>query len=108
MTASAAPFRACLCRCERPLLADETCLRCGRPLILMPEPVRRPPAPGDPIWTRTQVARAIRAFAFFRGRPPVAADWSRRMAGWPALATVEALFGSLEVAIRAAGIDPTT
>jgi hypothetical protein len=36
-------------------------------------------------------------------RAPVAADWSRRMAGWPALATVEALFGSLEAAIRAGG-----
>lgn len=108
MTASAAAARARLCRCERPLLADDTCLRCGRPPTLMPEPAAsRRRAPANRTWTQPQVARAIRAFAFFRGRAPVAADWSRKMADWPALATVEALFGSLEAAVRAAGVEPS-
>ena len=50
--------------------------------------------------------RAIRAFAFFRGRAPVASDWNQRMADWPPRATVEALFGSVEDAGRAAGVVP--
>ena len=108
MSASAASFPPRLCQCERPLLADDTCLRCGRPPTLMPEPTGSGPRPAPKAtWTRPQVARAIRAFAFFRGRAPVAADWSRKMADWPALATVEALFGSLEAAVRAAGVEPT-
>jgi hypothetical protein len=50
--------------------------------------------------------RAIRAFAFFRGRAPVPSDWSQRMADWPPRATVEALFGSVEAAARVAGVLP--
>jgi hypothetical protein len=57
-------------------------------------------------WTRPAVLRAIRAFAFFRGRAPVRADWNQRMADWPPRATVEALFGSVEEAARAAGVPP--
>ncbi len=63
-------------------------------------------------WTPPAVLRAIRAFAFFRGRAPVPADWNKRMADWPPRATVEALFGSVEAAARAAGVPssdvPTT
>ena len=69
----------------------------------MPEPLQSlPPAPRKVTWTRPGVARAMQAFAFFRGRPPMAADWNQRMANWPSLETVEALFGSLEAANRAA------
>jgi hypothetical protein len=85
------------------MLDAETCLRCGRPTMLVPEPLQSlPPAPRKVTWTRPGVARAIRAFAFFRGRPPVHADWNQRMANWPSLETVEALFGSLEAANSAA------
>jgi len=105
MSAQAAQAR--LCSCEHPLLDAETCLRCGRATSFVPEPSRsfqRRPAPaGSEIaWTRAGVARAMTAFAFFRGRPPVRADWNRQMAGWPSLETVEALFGSVEAASRAA------
>lgn len=55
-------------------------------------------------WTRPAVMRAIRAFAFFRGRAPVPTDWNQRMSDWPPRATVEALFGSVEAAARAAGV----
>jgi len=100
---STQPARARLCRCEHPLLDAETCLRCGRPRTLVPEPLHSlPPARRKVTWTRPGVERAIRAFAFFRGRPPMAADWNQRMANWPSLETVEALFGSLEAANRAA------
>src|SRR3954454_7651404 len=55
-----------LCRCERPLRTEETCLRCGR---TVPAPVvAEPESPECPrerrTWTRTGVVRAIRAFAF--------------------------------------------
>ncbi len=100
---STQPARARLCGCEHPLLDAETCLRCGRPRTLAPEPLESlPPARRKVTWTRPGVARAISAFAFFRGRPPIAADWNQRMANWPPLETVEALFGSLEAANRAA------
>ena len=94
---STEPALARLCRCERPLLDGETCLRCGRSPAVMPEaspPVR---VRQKVTWTRPAVMRAIRAFAFFRGRAPVPSDWNQRMADWPARATVEALFGSVEV-----------
>jgi hypothetical protein len=107
MTASAAPFQPPLCRCDRPLLAEETCLRCGRPLALTPEPAARAArARRDTAWTRPQVIRAFQAFTFFRGRPPVVADWNGRMADWPPRETVEAMFGSVEAAARAAGVEP--
>jgi hypothetical protein len=52
------------------------------------------------------VIRALKAFAFFRGRPPVLADWSGRMGDdWPGLETVRGLFGSVEAAVRVAGIE---
>jgi hypothetical protein len=92
------------CRCERPVLDDESCLLCGRPLILLPEPavVRRRAAKTHD-WTQAGVIRALKAFAFFRGRPPVPADWSGRMGDdWPGLETVQGLFGSVEAAIRVA------
>ena len=51
------------------------------------------------------MTRAFQAFAFFRGRAPVQADWSRSMGSdWPSLETVERLFGSLSAALEAAGI----
>jgi hypothetical protein len=104
MSPSTGPVRPRPCRCERPLLDDETCLHCGRP------PARvAAPAPQSPelvlTWTRAHVARAFEAFAFFRGRAPVVADWSRRMENWPPLETVEAIFGSVEAAVAAAGLE---
>lgn len=51
------------------------------------------------------MVRAMKAFAFFRGRPPVSQDWHKRMPDdWPALETVVELFGSLDAATRAAGV----
>ena len=95
------------CRCQRPVLDGESCLLCGRPLILLPEPVvvRRTAAETQD-WTQAGVIRALKAFAFFRGRPPVAADWSGRMGDdWPGLETVQGLFGSVDAALRVAGIE---
>jgi hypothetical protein len=61
--------------------------------------------PGNP-WTHAGVLRALRAFQFFRGRAPMRDDWSHRMApDWPPLAVVEHMFGSLQDAVAAAGID---
>jgi hypothetical protein len=90
--------------CERPLLSDDTCLRCGRSTSLLPEPGARPPK-RQVTWTQAHVARAFQAFAFFRGRSPVVADWSRRIDNWPPLDAVEALFGTLEAAVTAAGLE---
>jgi polyferredoxin len=102
---SAEPVQARLCRCEHPLLDGETCLRCGRPPSVTPATALRPRRVRHKItWTQPAVLRAIRAFAFFRGRAPVPADWNQRMAEWPPRATVEALFGSVEAAARAAGV----
>ena len=102
------PRPARRCRCERPVLDGESCLLCGRPLKSLPETRGAPrrPVRKDP-WTHQGVIRAIRAFAFFRGRAPVQADWNGRMAeDWPRLETVLGLFGSVEQATQAAGIDP--
>jgi hypothetical protein len=101
------PEQARVCRCERPLLDAETCLRCGRPPNLLPV-LSHPPARRRATWTRPGVVRAISTFAFFHGRAPVPADWNKQMADWPTLETVEALFGSLEEAARAAGIEPAS
>jgi hypothetical protein len=104
---SAEPRTARLCLCERPLLDSETCLRCGRPPTLVKDPgLFGQPARRRAAWSRSGVLRALRAFAFFRGRAPVHADWKQRMDGCPSLETVESLFGSLEAAARAAGIGP--
>jgi len=96
-----------LCRCDRPLLDGETCLRCGRAPTVLPEPrlgERR--ATRKVTWTRPGVVRALSAFAFFRGRAPTPGDWRERMGDdWPPLLTVERLFGSLDAALRAAGIE---
>jgi hypothetical protein len=83
---------------------------CGRPLIFQPDPAvaPRPPAKG-PDWTQAGVIRALRAFAFFRGRPPVPDDWRGRMGNdWPRLETVVGLFGSVEAAVGVAGIESPT
>jgi hypothetical protein len=97
------PRRARSCRCDHPVLDGESCLRCGRSLIFLPEPRSAPPAqPSE--WTRAGVIRAIRAFAFFRGRPPVDEDWAGRTAeNWPAHETVVRLFGSVYDAVQLAG-----
>jgi hypothetical protein len=104
MSPNRRPFRAGVCRCDRALLTDDTCLRCGRPLSLLPEPSAEP-RKHEVTWSRAHVARAFQAFAFFRGRAPVVADWSRRMDDWPPLDAVESLFGTLESALRAAGLE---
>jgi hypothetical protein len=75
--------------------------------MMLTEPsVVPPPAPSAHEWTQPGVIRALRAFAFFRGRSPVAADWSGRMGDdWPRLETVVGLFGSVEAAVEVAGIE---
>jgi len=73
---------------------------------VMPEASPPVPVRQKVTWTRPAVLRAIRAFAFFRGRAPVPSDWNQRMADWPPRTTVEALFGSVESAARAAGVSP--
>jgi hypothetical protein len=102
-----APLSARRCRCQRPVLDGESCLLCGRPLILLPEPaVARAPAAKTYSWTQAGVIRALKAFAFFRGRPPVLTDWGGRMGDdWPGLETVQGLFGSVEAAVRVAGVE---
>jgi hypothetical protein len=105
-----APLSARRCRCRRPVLDGESCLLCGRPLIVLPEPaaVRRTATKAHD-WTQAGVIRALKAFAFFRGRPPVLADWSGRMGDdWPGLETVQGLFGSVEAAVRVAGVEGRT
>lgn len=95
------------CRCDRPVLDGESCLRCGRPLVSLPEPAVVPRSAKTHDWTSAGVIRALKAFAFFRGRPPLRADWSGRMgADWPTLETVLELFGSVEAAVRVAEIEP--
>lgn len=97
------------CRCQRPVRDDETCLRCGRALSLPTTTIlstehRAPRC--KPAWTHDRVVRALKAFAFFRGRPPAQADWSRRMGeDWPSLETVVALFGSVRAANVAADVE---
>ena len=102
-----APRPARRCRCHRPVLDGESCLFCGRPLILQPEPEVEPrPAAKPPDWTQPGVIRALRAFAFFRGRAPVREDWNGRMGDdWPRLETVLRLFGSVDAAVRVAGVE---
>ncbi len=102
-----APLSPRRCRCRRPVLDGESCLLCGRPLILLPEPaVARRTAANTHDWTKAGVIRALKAFAFFRGRPPALADWSGRMGDdWPGLETVQGLFGSVEAAVRVAGVE---
>jgi hypothetical protein len=104
MTPSTGRVRARVCKCERPLLTDETCLRCGRARSLLPEPSAQAPR-REVTWTRGHIARAFEAFVFFRGRAPVAADWSRRVDDWPPLEVVQALFGTVEAAVKAAGLE---
>ena len=56
------------------------------------------------IWSRAHIVRAFQAFAFFRGRAPVLADWSRRLDDWSPIDVVVSLFGTLEAATEAAGL----
>jgi hypothetical protein len=101
------PGQARLCRCDHPLLDDDTCLRCGRALVVTAPPPSQAPEPRQIEWTRPGVVRALRAFAFFRGRPARSADWQKRLPDdWPQLETVATLFGSLDAANRAAGVYP--
>jgi hypothetical protein len=103
---SAQPMPAVPCRCEHPLVDGDSCLRCGHSPMLLPDPPAQLRARQEVAWTRTGVVRAIKAFAFFRGRAPVLTDWSERKGrDWPALETVEGLFGSLDAAIRAADVE---
>src|SRR3954469_19416505 len=104
MSPNRGPFRARICRCDRPLLTDETCLRCGRAPAVLPEPSAEAPKP-EVTWSRRHVAHAFQSFAFFRGRGPVVADWSRRMDDWPPLDAVETLFGTLGAALQAEGLE---
>jgi len=104
MSSDREPLRARVCTCDRPLLTDDTCLRCGRALSLLPEPSAEPEK-REVSWSRAHVTRALQAFAFFRGRAPVVADWSRRLDDWPPLDAVETLFGTLEAAVQAAGLE---
>jgi hypothetical protein len=100
--------RARLCGCEHPLLDDGSCLRCGRSVTFAAEPVPDEPRQRVNVdWTRPKVVRALKAFAFFRGRAPLSDDWQKRTPeDWPALETVVSMFGSLEAASRAAGLEP--
>lgn len=104
MSAQPAPARQC--RCQHPLLDGDTCLRCGRSTSVRPDEPLFGSLRSRTRWTRRGVVRTFRAFAFFRGRAPVRADWRPGMGtDWPALETVEELFGSLEAATLAAGFD---
>lgn len=97
------PARAQRCECHQPLRDTDTCLYCGRSVGAAPRGrrARNRATSGNP-WTQAGVVRALRAFVFFRGRPPARADWSQRMApDWPPLSVVEQLFGSLEDALAA-------
>jgi hypothetical protein len=96
------------CRCKNPVRDQDTCALCGRVLPAAPERARQRVRvePGNP-WTRAGVIRAVRAFAFFRGRPPARTDWTERMGkDWPPLLVVERLFGSVPDAVREAGLTP--
>ena len=90
------------------MLNGETCIRCGRaPTVLPPAEAAPRPERRTITWTRPGVVRAVRAFAFFRGRAPTPQDWHERMPGnWPPLGTVERLFGSVAAAVSAAGVEP--
>jgi hypothetical protein len=92
------------CSCSQPLLNGDSCLRCGRRVTAADAPgPRRAGHRRQQEWTRPGVVRALRAFAFFRGRPPMRADWNRSMGrDWPSIETVERLFGSLPDALESA------
>jgi hypothetical protein len=94
------------CRCRRPLWDGESCVRCGHSLPGAPERKETPwLAPRIDPWTHAGVIRALRAFAFFCGRPPVRSDWELGIeADRPSLGTVEQLFGSFAAAVQAAGL----
>jgi hypothetical protein len=104
MSVSAVSLRPRVCACSRPLLSDDTCLRCGHPPTVWREPRTPEPAP-ERTWTRAQVIRALEAFVFFRGRLPVARDWTPHMDKWPPLETVLDIFGSVDSANAAAGLE---
>jgi len=93
------------CSCDHPLRDRETCLYCGRSVPSAPERARAQARTAEDPWTHAGVVRALKAFAFFRGRAPGRDDWSQRMpADWPSLSLVEQLFGSLPAALTAAGL----
>jgi hypothetical protein len=104
MSAAAALARPC--RCARPMWDGESCVRCGRVIYGAPVPEQAAwTTPRSDPWTRAAVIRALRAFVFFRDRPPVAADWEPGLGPeWPTLPVVVGLFGSLPAALAAAGV----
>ena len=73
---------------------------------MLPEPRGTEPEP-ETTWTRAQVIRAFEAFAFFRGRLPVAGDWTPHMENWPPFETVIDIFGSVDAARAAALVERT-
>ena len=90
------------------MLDGEDCIRCGRARTVLP-PAEAAPHPDRRTitWTGPGVVRAIRAFAFFRGRAPTPQDWQERIPGnWPPVTIVERLFGSVAAAVSAAGVEP--
>jgi hypothetical protein len=89
-------------------MGGDTCIRCGRAPVVLPAAARSPrPERRQIAWTRPGVVRAIRAFAFFRGRMPTRSDWQGRMPDdWPPVKTVELLFGSVGAAVSAADVEP--
>jgi hypothetical protein len=95
-----------LCDCSQPIWDGESCVRCGRILWGAPERTVGPwTTTRTGGWTRAGVVRALKAFAFFRDRPPNVEDWEWGLgAEWPDLRTVERLFGSFPDALNAAGL----
>jgi hypothetical protein len=94
------------CCCTRPLWDGESCIRCGRIIYGAPEPEPAPwVQPRKDPWTRAGIVRALRAFAFFRGRAPIPADWESGLGpDWPSLPIVVQSFGSLPAALQASGV----
>jgi hypothetical protein len=101
----ALPALGTRCRCEHPLVDADTCIRCGRFPTVAPRPAV-PVAGQRSAWTRAGAIRVVRAFTFFRGRPPAPSDWAVPMGpDWPPLEVVQELFGSLETLLRASRSD---
>lgn len=115
----------CSDRCRKQTLYSVPCEDCGTPLSgsegrgpnaptrCTPCNVRR--VQGEALWTRASIIEAIRSWAASHGSPPVAPDWNASLARdrgkpdrgseYPAVATVQNVFGSWRAAIVAAGFD---
>ena len=57
-------------------------------------------------WTRERVIRELQRDAQKRGRTPSSGDWSKATRTHPVAGTVDALFGTWNAALRAAGLPP--